>query len=442
PLRAGPTTLGALTLVFAESRRSYAAEDVAFAEDLARRAAIAIQNARLYAAEQRAREAADAANRAKDEFLAAVSHELRTPLNAIQGWAKMLVSSRLDESKRSRALETIERNAVAMTQLIDDLLDVSRIISGKMRLDVAFVELGSVVRAAADAVRPAAAAKDIALELELDTPIDTRGDPSRLQQVVWNLLSNAVKFTEPGGRVDVTVRRVGGAAEIAVVDTGRGIDERFMPHVFQPFRQADAGISRSSGGLGLGLAISRQLVELHGGQIRASSAGLGKGAWFVVRLPITTHDEVGPTKEPPHRAPARAYPPRTQLEGLSVLVVEDDADARQLIEAVLVDCGANVLLASNVPEAMAALESGRPDVLLSDIGMPGENGYDLMRRVRELPPERGGGIPAAAITAYARAEDRRRALAAGYLMHVPKPVDPGELCAVASALATFRDRRG
>jgi PAS domain S-box-containing protein len=444
PLIARGRTLGAMTYVWAESEHTYTKDDLVIAEELAHRCAIAIDNARLYAAEQRARQAADVANRAKDEFLATVSHELRTPLNAIMGWAKMLSSGVLDESKRVRAVDTIDRNAVAMAQLIEDLLDISRIISGKMRLEVQPVDLARVIEAAIESIKPAADAKEIRVNAVLDTSREAplMGDPTRLQQVVWNLLSNAVKFTSKGGRIDVVLRTTNSEVEIAVTDTGKGIDRHFLPHVFDPFRQEDASHTRSRGGLGLGLAITRQLVELHGGRIEARSEGEGRGSCFLVRLPMAA---VSMASRKGSRHPRQIRIDSTfdrpkQLRGVRALVVDDEEDARLLVKAVLEECGCHVILAASAKEGISALATDVPDVLISDIGMPNEDGYDFMRHVRALPAERGGNIPAAALTAYARAEDRRRVLGAGYSMHIPKPVEPAELVAVVVSLTRFSQR--
>ena len=437
PLTTGSRVLGAITFVFAESGRVYDEDALAFAEELGRRAGIAVENARLYTAAHKARQSADTANRAKDEFLAAVSHELRTPLTAILGWSKMLRQGAIDAEQREGAVETIERNAVTMTQLIEDLLDVSRIVSGKMRIELRRVDVRAVVEAALDAVRPPADANAVVIERELGTePVVVMGDPARLQQVVWNLVSNAVKFSERGGRVRVALDREGSSARITVTDRGKGIEPRFLPYVFEPFRQADAGIAREKRGLGLGLAICKHLVELHGGTIEASSPGEGKGASFEVRLPIA-EEERAPRGSTPADEPAA--PP--QLEGLRVLAVDDEDDARDLVQVVLEHAGASVRTASSVPEALEALRREVPDVLLSDIGMPGETGYDLIRRIRALPANEGGNVPAAALTAYARAEDRKKALDAGFMMHVPKPVDPSELVAVISSLARIKRAR-
>ncbi|HEY1955410.1 MAG TPA: PAS domain S-box protein [Polyangiaceae bacterium] len=430
PLTTGGRVLGAISFIFADSGRAYDEDALSFAEELGRRAGVAVENARLYTAEQRARESADAANRAKDEFLAAVSHELRTPLTAILGWSKMLRAHTLQEVQRIHANEIIERNAVTMTQLIEDLLDVSRIVSGKMRIDVHTTEIAPIVEAALDSVKPAADAKAIVIERDLDRlPALVAGDAARLQQIVWNLVSNAVKFSPRGGRVRVASRTEGDTLEFVVSDRGKGIPPRFLPYVFEPFRQADGGIARMSGGLGLGLAITKHLVELHGGTIEAKSEGEGKGATFTVRLPIAESLRVPATE--PRRAPP-------QLDGLRVLTVDDEEDARQLVQVVLEHAGAKVRTAGSAREALDAMKNEVPDVLLSDIGMPGETGYDLIRSVRSLPPNAGGNVPAAALTAYARAEDRNRALGAGFMMHVPKPIDPSELVSVVGTLARIK----
>jgi PAS domain S-box-containing protein len=443
PLAARGRVLGALTFVYAESGRSYTEQDLAFAEDLARRCANAIENAELYTSEQQARRAADIANRAKDEFLAVVSHELRTPLNAIMGWSKMLTRPDFDERRRQAAVETIERNSVAMAQLIEDLLDMSRVISGKMRLDVQQVDIAHVVEAAIDSIRPAAAARGVDLCMTLDTSVaKIMGDPTRLQQIVWNLLSNAVKFSSKGGRVDVALKRQGSSIEIDVTDSGKGIAPEFLPHVFDPFRQEDATPSRARGGLGLGLAITRQLVELHGGRIEARSEGEGFGATFLVSLPISA---AVPSVAPDERAVRKFLNDRgierpAHLKGLRVLVVDDEDDARALVATILEDCGCKVTTARSVADALQKMSTELPDVLVSDIGMPEEDGYELIRKVRAMPRDRGGDIPAAALTAYARPEDRRRMLNAGYSIHLPKPVEPAEIVAVVATLSRFIHR--
>jgi PAS domain S-box-containing protein len=441
PLTAATHVLGAITLAFGDSGRAYGPDDLRAAEELGRHVTMALEKARLYYAEQRARQSADSANRAKDEFLAAVSHELRTPLTAILGWSKMITGASLDELQRARAAETIERNAVAMTQLIEDLLDVSRIVSGRMRIDVKRVDLEETLDAALDSVRPALGAKGIHLEKAIDPRAsEVRGDASRLQQVVWNLLSNAVKFTPPGGHVRVVLRAANGATDLVVSDDGKGIDPQFMPHVFEAFRQAEGGIVRHAGGLGLGLAITKHIVELHGGTIDVQSGGLGKGATFTVHLPSAAKHRMIETVETPQLVEP-GLEPEAQLDGLRVLMVDDEEDARDLVRAVLEHSGSIVTTAPSVKRALEVFREEVPDVLLSDIGMPGESGYDLIKRVRELPPEHGGNVPAAALTAYARPEDRRKVLGAGFMMHVPKPVDPAELVAVVAALARIAPMR-
>jgi len=384
------------------------------------------------------------ANRLKDEFLATVSHELRTPLTAILGWAHLLRSGQLDEQSATGALETIERNARAQSQLIDDLLDVSRIITGKLRLDVRQVDPASFIESAIEALRPAAEAKNVRIQKVMDTGVvSVAGDPSRLQQVVWNLLSNAIKFTPKGGRVQVRLERINSHIEIAVGDTGAGIKPEFLPHVFERFRQADQKTTRQHGGLGLGLAIVRHLVELHGGTVQAESPGEGQGATFVVNLPIVPVYQKGNLAERVHPAARDALPSYDcpeRLEGLKVLVVDDEVDTRELFRAGISQCGAEVATAGSAQEALEAIEAERPDLLISDIGMPGEDGYELIRKVRALPAGRGGKIPAIALTAYARTEDRLRALRAGYQMHVSKPVELSELVAVMASLIGRSDK--
>jgi len=385
-----------------------------------------------------ARKQTEEASRLKDEFLATVSHELRTPLTAVLGWSHLLRSGQLKGGDAERALETIERNARAQAQLIEDLLDVSRIVTGNLRLDVRPVEPASFIDPAVEALRPAAEAKGVRLQKVIDTGLSTvAGDPARLQQVVWNLLSNAVKFTPKGGRVQVRLERVDSHVEIAVSDTGAGIDPEFLPHVFERFRQADQKTTRAHGGLGLGLAIVRHLVELHGGTIDAESGGEGHGATFTVRLPVAPlhqREEEGERVHPAARNTLPPYECPERLDGLRVLVVDDEPDARELLKVGLGQCGAQVTAASSAREALEALARVSPDVLISDIGMPGEDGYELIRRVRALPAGEGGEVPAVALTAYARIEDRMRALRAGYQMHVAKPVELAELVAVMLSL--------
>src|SRR5262245_42423148 len=390
----------------------------------------------LLASEQDARRAAEEANRLKDEFLSTVSHELRTPLTAINGWALMLRAGRLDAEQSARALETIVRSAKSQNQLINDLLDVSRIIAGKMRLEVAPVKLGSVIEAAIETVRPAAEAKGIRLSALLDPAADTMwGDAERLQQVVWNLLSNAVKFAPNGGRVDVRLERADSHVEIVVADNGQGIKREFLPHVFERFRQEDGGANRRQGGLGLGLAIVRHIVELHGGTVRVASEGLGKGATFTVALPIAQGRAVSPVESRDNAAGGRLAPINPpSLLGVRALFVDDEADARELIAMMLAERGVEVQTAVSATEALAACDEWRPDILIADIGMPGEDGYMLMKKLRAREKLLGGHIPAIALTAYGRREDRLRALSAGYEYHVPKPVEEVEVLAAVASL--------
>jgi len=377
--------------------------------------------------EQAARAEAEAANRMKDQFLATLSHELRTPLNAVYGWARMLRAGQLDAEAAARAVAVIERNAQVQSQMIDDLLDVSRIITGKMRLDVRPVDPRGVVEAAIDAVRPAADAKEIRLQTILDPlagPIT--GDPERLQQVVWNLLANAVRFTPKHGRIQVTLRRVNSHVAIVVSDTGEGIDPATLPFIFERFRQ---GAGRGHGGLGIGLALVRHLVELHGGEVRASSDGPGTGATFTVQLPVTIA-RLEPEAARPSAVAARLRTDAVALRGLRVLAVDDDRDSLELLRSVLDLQGATVVTAGSSKEALERLQDGAFDVVLSDIEMPGGDGIEFLRQVRTRGPERSLRLPAVAITAYGRVEDRIRILSAGFNSHLAKPVDPSELVAV------------
>jgi signal transduction histidine kinase/ActR/RegA family two-component response regulator len=396
------------------------------------------ERAVLLAREQDARRDAERLNRLKDEFLATVSHELRTPLQAILGWSRLLRGGQADPGRLAKGLEVIDRNAKAQAQLIEDILDVSRIITGKVRINEATVRLASVVRAAIDTTRPAADAKRIEVVSELDPELGIiAGDEDRLQQVVWNLLANAVKFTPAGGRVRVRAARVDTHVEIIVSDTGAGIPQEFLPYVFDRFRQADATTTRAHGGLGLGLAIVRHLVEMHGGTVRAESPGRGAGATFTVTLPIraVAAAQAGACYEASVRCVAAAKE-ALALTGVRVLVVDDEADARELLMTVLEQFGAKPRVAGSVAEAVRALGEVWPDVIVSDIGMPGEDGYVLIRKVRALEAEKGlPSTPAVALTAYARSEDKRRTLSAGFRMHVPKPVEPMELVeAIARAV--------
>jgi signal transduction histidine kinase/CheY-like chemotaxis protein len=410
---------------------------LAVTRDISARLRAEEERERLLAESQRARDEAQAANRMKDEFLATLSHELRTPLNAILGWAKILHSGPVDQDDLEEGLAAIERNSTAQAQIIEDLLDVSRIVSGNFKLEVQRVDIQEIVEAATASVLPAATAKGIRIHKVLDSlagPVS--GDPARLQQVVWNLLSNAVKFTPKGGQVQVLLERVNSHVEISVIDTGMGIRPEFLPQVFDRFRQADSTTTRRHGGLGLGLAIVKQLVELHGGTVRAKSPGEGQGSTFTVTLPITV---IHPDRPVPEKArPKQAEPPEDlckdgTLAGVKVLVLDDEPDARQLIRRVLTECEAEVSLASSAAEALDLVERFRPDVIVSDVGMPEQDGYEFIRQVRATRSSRS--LPAAALTAFARAEDRRQAMLAGFQTHVAKPVDPAELVAVVASLA-------
>ena len=376
------------------------------------------------------------ANRLKDEFLATLSHELRTPLNAVLGWTRVLRATRVERATQERALESIERNARAQARLIEDLLEVSRIVTGKLRIQVRPVDLAAIVDAAVEVVQPAAAAKRITLSVAVEArPAMTSGDPDRLQQVVWNVMANAVKFTPPEGAVSIRLTR-GDGYRLTVRDSGIGIDPRFLPHVFEPFRQADGTASREHGGLGLGLAIAKQLIELHGGTITAVSEGRGTGATFEIVLPSMMAAPAAPALR--ERLPVASPPPpdfdHQLLRHLRVLVVDDEEDARTLLETTLMQFGADVVTASSAAEAISALNAGQYDVLVSDIGMPQEDGYSLIRRVRGRAAEAGGTIPAVALTAYASATDRLAAVAAGYQAHVAKPYEPREVATLVAEL--------
>jgi signal transduction histidine kinase len=386
-----------------------------------------------------ARVEAEKANQLKDEFLAILSHELRTPLNAISGWAHMLLAGGLDEATQIKAVETINRNALLQAQLISDLLDVSRIVSGKLSLQTKPVDMALVIQTAIDGIRPAAETKNVQIEAVLAPEVGLLlGDPARLQQVAGNLLSNAVKFTPSNGHVLISLNKSGADIELTVQDDGPGIPQKFMPHIFEPFRQADAAMSRSQKGLGLGLSIVRHLVELHGGKVQAMNCEDGPGAILKVVLPVP--------------APIAALAALLQcdadslddsdrvttwasLKGTRVLVVDDEPDAREVASLILERCGAKVKLAASAKQAFDILERELPDVLIADIEMPGEDGYSLLRRIRNLPSEKGGQTPAVALTAYAGAQDRAKLLNAGFQRHLPKPVHPSELISVVATLA-------
>jgi signal transduction histidine kinase/DNA-binding response OmpR family regulator len=442
PLMAQGRVLGTLSLCSRSPERRFSAADIPLVEEVGLRTAAAIESSRLYVVAQQERQRAEEANRAKDEFLAVVSHEIRNPLNAIMGWANVLLTGSLGPEQTKRAIATIERNAKAQAQLIEDLLDVSRIVTGKMRIEVGPVEIVRVVENALDVVRHAADAKGVRLQPILDRGAGPlMGDADRLQQVVWNLLSNAVKFTGKGGRVVIRLQRIDSSVMIIVEDTGEGIDPLFLPHVFDRFRQADMATTRTKQGLGLGLAIVRHIAELHGGSIDAFSEGQGKGSTFTLRLPVSPLRSTGI-----HAAGTPLVMSRTstipepfqcppEIEGLRILVVDDEPDARELLVSMLSHCKASVLAASSAKEALAMLHSERPDLLVSDIGMPEVDGYELIREVRALPADAGALTPAIALTAYARAEDRTKALLSGFNMHVSKPIEPAELLAAIAGVA-------
>lgn len=427
--------------------RVWKSEDIELVAFVANRFWESIERARIVKSlhesllrEQHARQIAEGANKIKDEFLATISHELRTPLNAILGWTSLLRSG-LSPEASERAIETVERNARAQAQLIDDLLDISRIISGKLRLDVTNVELERLIHSALETVRPAADAKNVRLQVLIDPnagPVS--GDAGRLQQVFWNLLGNAVKFTPKGGRVQIKLERVNSHVEISVSDTGNGIAPEFLPYVFDRFRQADQATTRTQGGLGLGLSIVRQIVEMHGGTIRVESEGEGKGSTFFILLPrlaaFPRHRDTEQVREHPKVSDEFvSIDCAPELDGLRVLIVDDEADARDLLQEVLEMCGSEVVTSDTAAEALTEIRGGKFDVLISDIGMPGEDGYSLIEKVRSLTDAEGGRTPAIALTAYARVEDRIRALKAGFQAHLPKPVEPVELAAVVASLA-------
>lgn len=417
PLVQDGTVIGTLTLIDDVTER--VAREIELQNQIEARSS-------LLASEKSARREAEEANRLKDEFLATISHELRTPLSAIIGWANLLRTGRLDEAGVARAIETIHRNAHTQTQLISDLLDISRITSDKLMLTVGSVDLATVVERALEAVERDAHAKRIRVEMAIEPHFPAiSGDADRLQQVIWNLLSNAIKFTPDSGLISIRLRRVDSAAEISVQDSGIGIDPVFLPHVFDRFRQANSGITRAHGGLGLGLAIVKQLTELHGGTVDVKSEGEGRGATFVVRLPLEKPRHAQLTGMSGGRI--RAAEARRNLKGMKILVVDDEADARDYLRAVFEKYGSKVTTTASASQALETLEHERPDFLISDLGMPGEDGYSLIGKVRALPAEQGGLTPAAALTAYARAEDRTRVLRAGFQIHLTKPIEPDEL---------------
>ena len=440
PLIIEGRTIGAMGLSFPHVQ-DFSDDDTAFMHALAHQCAQALERARLYETEQRLRAQAEAANRIKDEFLATVSHELRTPLNAIVGWSSLLMTEAMDEAAKERAVETIRRNAKAQSQIIEDLLDVSRIISGKLSLNTSLTELETVIKTALESLYPAAESKNIEIKSRFDFPARfILGDADRLQQIMWNLLSNAIKFTPKDGGIEVVLEQIDSHVQIRVSDTGQGISREFLPYVFDRFSQADGTSTRKFGGLGLGLAIVRHLVEMHGGTVEVESAGAGQGTTFTVTLPIkATFDAETATGEALSQetgggAVAVSYP---NLRDVRVLIVEDDDDARLLLMTIVEKSGAQVMTAASVSEALEAFANFQPDILVSDIGMPDEDGYSLIRKIRALYPATGEArnIPAIALTAYARAEDRTLALEAGFQMHIAKPVNPEQLLSTLKELA-------
>ena len=411
-----------------------------FTNDVTERTLFEEERSRLLESERAARIEAERAGGIKDDFLATLSHELRTPLNAILGYAQLVRKGAFSAEELPGAMEVIERNARIQTQLVEDLLDLSRIVSGKIRIDVQGVNLASVIRAAIETLKPDAEMKGVRLKSIFDPIVrPVSGDPSRLQQVVWNLLSNAIKFTPRGGEVQVALERVDSGIEIIVSDTGEGIPPDFLPNVFDRFWQADPSITRRHGGLGIGLSIVKQLVELQGGTVRAKSPGVGRGSTFIVSLPVTViedaHNEAQSRYSVPPSDPTSddAFE-NIDLTGVRVLVVDDDSDARLLASRILESCHAEVKTAASMSAALEEIRIQVPHVLLSDLGMPDWDGFDLIRAVRDLPSDRGGEIPAIAISAFARSEDRRRAMIAGYQTHLAKPVEPSELIAVVASL--------
>lgn len=395
--------------------------------DITDRKQAEVERERLLQREQSAREEAERANRIKDEFLAVLSHELRSPLNPILGWSKLLQKGQLDKTKTAQALATIERNAKLQSELIEDLLDVSRILRGKLSLNVAGVNLVSTIRGAMETVRLAAQAKSIQIAASLAEDVGlVSGDSVRLQQVVWNLLSNAVKFTPPGGHISIRLERFDSSAQITVSDTGQGIAPEFLPYVFDYFRQADGATTRKFGGLGLGLAIVRHLVELHGGTVSAVSSGVGQGATFTVWVPLmSTSKQANQDERSALRSSASlSLEHFSDLSGIKILIVDDEPDTRELVAFVLEQQGAQVSVATSAPEALLLLQEAQPHILLSDIGMPDMDGYMLIQQVRTLAPEQGGRIRAIALTAYAGDTNQQQVLAAGFQKHISKPIEP------------------
>lgn len=439
PLRLRDGSRGVIVFAQCSSERHFDEGDLLLAEELARRTETAMDNARLYAVSQAERAAVEEATRAKDEFVAMISHELRTPLNAVLGWTRMLRTHVLPEGRREHALKVIERNTLAQNQLIDDLLDISRIITGNMRIAPTELDLAAVVEAAIENARSLADAKQIRIDVAIESGSSRiNADAGRLRQVVANLLTNAFKFTPKAGNVRVSLQQTSGHLELRIQDTGAGISAEFLPHVFEHFRQSHAGTTRAAGGLGIGLTIVKHLVELHGGSVEAQSPGVGQGATFVVRLPLTGGGAaalpVGPVGSN-EEASVRAS---KGLENLRVLVIDDDPDTRELLATVLETSEMAVTTARSAAEALQQLAKVQPDLIISDIGLPDDDGYSLIRTIRGLESSASRDIPSLALTAYARGEDRDRALAAGFTAYATKPIEPAALLAILGKLAERR----
>lgn len=443
PLIVEGRTIGGLGLSF-PTPQNFTEDDEAFMQALAQQCAQAIERARLYETEKQLRKQAEAANRVKDEFLATVSHELRTPLNSIVGWSSLLKTKKLDDETTARAIETIDRNAKAQAQIIEDLLDVSRIITGKLKLDTKLVDLDWVINASLEGFRPAAESKRINLSFRSDeTEVKAPGDAARLQQIIWNLLSNAVKFTPIGGSVEVELKRENSSAQISIKDSGQGIEPEFLPYVFERFRQADGSTTRLHGGLGLGLSIVRQLVELHGGNISAESEGIGKGATFTVYLPLRFEPSVEPDSDQNAESSdnfVQGIESPVSLKGTRILLVDDEADTQILLTTLIGQYGATVMTAGSAAEALEIFRHFKPDILVSDIGMPKEDGYSLINKIRMLDSEENQ-TPAIALTAYTREDDRRHALAAGFQEHLKKPVNTEELITAIKRFAEKNQKK-
>lgn len=438
PIECHGKTQGAITFVSTNPDRPLNQSHLPLISQLTPCIGLALENLQLRQVAQRERAHAEAISLYKDEFLGMISHELRTPLQAILGWTQLLRENKLNRQAAARALESLERNVKSQAQIINDLLDVSHIGTGRLKLDITPIELRPVIQAALDTLRLSVSAKRISLLFtsEPQTPAVINGDAEWLQRVIWNLVSNAIKFTPEGGQISVDLKHDAVSAQIRVTDTGKGIAPEFLPHIFERFRQKDSSTTRSFGGLGIGLTIVRHVTEAHGGTIQAESRGENQGAAFTVRLPVSTQAPAGTTRISGRTTADQPlfFPPT--LGGIRVLVVEDETDTRELICMVLEQSGAKITQASNAAEALKIIKKGKQDVLVSDIGMPGEDGYTFIRHVRTLTADQGGRIPALALTAYARTEDRIKALVAGFQMHIPKPVEPDELVLAIGSLAT------